>query len=74
MMFVIAESANVVPRSCLVTLETLNHVGAGLTSHFGRNHLAVHLVATRGSLVALRAIRRNQKGAFHAHASHLIPK
>ena len=66
-MFVISNAADVIPRGGLVTAITLVHLGCPaacsylrifLSGDLFRNHVKVHHVVTRRSLVALSAVER----------------
>ena len=60
-MFVVANTADVIPRSRLVAEETLADLRIGLAANLLVDHLEVHHVVARRGLVALRAgLRRGR--------------
>ena len=58
MMLVPADSFNVVPGRCLVAFVALIDLGMRFACNCGRDHLEVHHVMTRRSLVTLATIVR----------------
>ena len=61
MMFVKADSLDVVPRGRLMTEETLAYLCVWLARDAHRNHFEVHHVVARRGLMALRARLRDRK-------------
>ena len=55
MMLVKADALDVVPRGGLMAEEALIDLGVRLAGHFHGDHLKVHHVVARRSLMALRA-------------------